>query len=80
MLILTETRIFVQLDLPSRPVCFSILERLQSKHPRAAAAAVKNPVMMKRKKTERKSLLRCSFGEERNCLRDWKEEVQNLGF
>ena len=55
-LILTGTCTFVQLYLPSEPVCFSILERLQSRHQRAAAA-VKNPVMM-RKRTKRKSLSR----------------------
>lgn len=47
---------FVQLYLPSRPVCLSILERLQPKHPRAAA--VKNPVMRMRRRTKRKSLSR----------------------
>ena len=54
-LVLTGTCTFVQLYLPSGPVCFSILERLQSRHQRAAAA-VKNPVMMRR--TKRKSLSR----------------------
>ena len=77
-LILSGTCAFVQLYLPSVPVCLSILERMQPKHQRVAA--VKNPVMMmRRKRTKRKGLSRFATwegkgllkGSERRNLKSW---------
>lgn len=73
--ILTGTCVFVELYLPSESVC--LLGRLQPKHQRAAAA-VKSPVMMRRRRTKRNSLSRFAALGRKGGLRIGKEETKIL--